>query len=88
MNCPACSKPIPPGFAHVCPECWRQVPGKRRVYFYTLVTRKQPFQPVLDQIVTALKAKWARESAQCPPASQQPAVPVRDPSAEFPRLGA
>lgn len=71
--CPACRKPIPKGHSHVCPDCWRQVPGKRRVYFYTLVVRKQPFKAVLDQIVAKLKEKFARSTK---PSS---AAPIQSP---------
>jgi hypothetical protein len=30
MNCPICTKPIPPRHEITCPDCWFKIPGNDR----------------------------------------------------------
>lgn len=59
MNCPVCSKPIPPGHSHVCPECWAKVPAQDRVLVYNMRARRQDLTSKIESIVRKLKAKRA-----------------------------
>jgi len=55
MNCPACSRPIPPKHAHFCPECWMKVPAKIRVEIYQMTARKQDVKTKVEQGVRAMR---------------------------------
>lgn len=61
MNCPACTKPIPDKYTHVCPVCWQLVPAVDRVELYQMTARKQDTTSKVDKLVRNLKKKLERK---------------------------
>jgi hypothetical protein len=79
MNCPVCTKPIPPKHSHTCPGCWQLMPAKDRVQVYQMTVRKQDVKSKVVSMVRKLKEKWIRPSGGDRPIQSLDEVPAASP---------